>query len=351
MRTSAYESYTCEYRGGGRLSAEERRKALSPLLSRLEEYDALRRRLETEGGRLSDLSQMAKLLQTAVKTHGRYGMVSAAPSKPDAMKSLIREVDPDIHFQVRRLDTGMPVYYLCRVWRDYWSEYGLVVEDLYESPGYPLTDPRFVKLMYASHESPHLRLSDFRVETARLLGAEPESETVDDLLYEAGRHVLQSAWHEDQRLGFMIADRLVIPRFRRAVELLYLCLSGELCDLRGAANEQLSAFFQAVYPHPPIRDLLAMLPKTDGNALNDLPKTAAGLYKRLSRAFKAFMEREIRWGFGEGRMVPVWKVLYANISRPDAVFPLLADSVVVRDAAKTLDKAAAGVLTEILSKE
>ena len=43
---------------------------------------------------------------------------------------------------VRQLDSRMPVYFLCRLRKDYWSEYSLIVEDLYRSPGYPLTDER-----------------------------------------------------------------------------------------------------------------------------------------------------------------------------------------------------------------
>jgi len=329
----------------------EIRGALSPLIGQIRKYDALRLTLEREGGRVSDLGSIAGVLNTPLTIQSRFGAKEVQLTEQVELREAIRGVDFDVHLDVRQLPTHLPVYYLCRVRRDYWGEYSLIVEDLYMSPGYPMTDQRFIKLMSAGHEVYFLRLSPFREGVAGMAKVEDETAagTVDTILYGLGRHVFQAAWHDDQRMGVLAGTHLGLPRFRQAIDLLYLCLSGELCELRGAVNDRMLRFFEEVYPHPPIRALLEMLTRLDGGMINDLPQRSRGLYKRLQKSFKGFLAAEVTWGPRRLRM-PLWKLLCGNFSRLPLVATTLGENRQLASASAALEKAAEEVIGELLAE-
>jgi hypothetical protein len=324
---------------------------LRSLMDHLREYDTRRVRLEREGGRVSDLRIISNLLNSSVPVNSRFGIRKVTLTNPGSLRNVVRDIDFDLHMDVRQRHNQMPVYYLCRVRRDYWGEYSLVVEDLYMSPGYPLTDRRFVKLMETGHEVYYLRLSQFReraADMARENGSAPKWK-VDDILYDLGRHVFQAAWHEDQRLAVMAATQLGLPRFHHAIELLYLCLSGELCELRNAVNESMFRFFEEIYPQPAIRAFLEVLSDLDGGMLNDLPQRAGNLYGRLSRAFSRFIGTEVIWGH-RNLQIPLWKILYGNFSRFDlAEKRLMGDKELVA-AALRLETESQAVINQMLKQ-
>ena len=212
---------------------------LSPLILRLGCYDDLRQQLEQKGGSLTTLENMTLLLNEPIHIKSYWGESKAALSDQKGLRELIREVSYDVRLDIRRLDHGLPVYYLFRQDTDYWSEYSLIVQDLYLSPGFPMIDERFVKFMYVGHEEYALRLAQFREPLRKMVTAAESGDayTLDKILYKLGRHVFQAAWHDDQRPGFLTAQHFNLLHFKQAIELLYLCLSGELCELRGAVDD------------------------------------------------------------------------------------------------------------------
>jgi len=243
----------------------------------------------------------------------------------------------------------MPVFYICRIRRDHWSEYSLIVEDLYMSPGYSIVDDRFVKLMSAGHENYFLRLSQFRrqLQKHNRTRKETGSQKIDDFLYELGRYVLQAAWHEDQRLGFLVADLLRLPEFFQAVELLYLCLSAELCELRGAVNSNLRLFFEKIYPQPAILAFLDILTDLEGDMLNTLPLHAIRLYSNLSIAFSKFLATEVSWSTQKSK-TPLWKILYANFSRLETVARDLTGDKRLSKAGRKLENQSRGIINSVI---
>jgi hypothetical protein len=247
---------------------------------------------------------------------------------------------------VRQLATRLPVYYLCRLVRRYRSHYDLVLEDLYMSPGYPLPDERFVNLMRRGHELYHLRLSPFRQKAEQILGKK-KANHVDELLGEVGNHIFQAAWHDDQRLGVMVAQHLKLPAFLQAIEVLYLCLSGELCEIRTAATEQVLLFFEAAYPQPAIHQFLKLLLSLEGGALTGLTQQALELYGQLSQAFNRFLTGKIRWGFRQ-ETVSLQKLVFGNFSRLDQLAARIKDSPEVREAAEILESAAQDVVAALV---
>jgi len=342
-------------------------KTLRPLILHLERYDALRLELEQEGGRVADLKRITELLSTSIRLEGRRGPFEVELTKPAGIRSFLYDVGyNDLHLQVRRRSSSLPVYYLCRVRRDYWSDYSLVLEDFYRSEGYPVQDARFVKLMVHGKETYHLSVAPFRPGTRALFEqggrtmaerfydiwyedvGTTERERVDRLLYDVGRHVLLAAWHEDQQIGVLAAAHFGLPRFRQAIELLYLCLSGDLCELRGLLTEPMHAFFGEVYDQPALYGFLRGLSALDGQTLNELAEERARqLYRQLMQAFKRFLDVDVPVGQRE-RRTPLYKLLFSNLTRLELVAMDLRTHPAVGEAAAALEASAQRIIEAIV---
>ena len=168
---------------------KEIRPSLRDLIGRLDEYDNLRLELELHGGRIGQLNALTRLLREPlnVLVNGQSREVRLVDQA--SLRSAITSLDSDLHLQIRLKPSHMPAYYLCRTKTDYWAEYSLIVEDYYQSPGYPLTDSRFGRLMRAGHEQDFLRLSRFRESVAMLLsldGGSADDYAVDEKLHLLG---------------------------------------------------------------------------------------------------------------------------------------------------------------------
>ena len=97
------------------------------------------------------------------------------------------------------------------------------------SPGYPMIDQRFARLMQENGRERHfIRLSPFRrlVESSWPRDKNGSRLQVDRFLYGLGRKIFHSAWHEDQRMAVAVAATLQLPNFKDCIEFLYLILGG-----------------------------------------------------------------------------------------------------------------------------
>ncbi len=340
--SSSDECYT------GYTSRIDHKNDLKPLIERLRQYDALRGRLQTEGGTKRDLARITRLLTTPIHLSEPHHDATAALNDPVALRRILARIGYyNVHLDVRQLDGGMPVYYLCRTVTDYWSEYSSVVEDLYVSPGYPMSDPRFVRLMYHGHETYFIRLSTFRGNLRDLLKVDERA--LDGFLIDLASYVFQAAWHEDQLAGVLVAQHLNLPCFQQALELLYLCLSGELCEIRSVVNQQVLEFFEVVYPQPAIYAFLQLLTTLDGAALNELPQEAIKLYGKLSRAFNRFLELEVAWGY-QHLNVPLYKLVFGNFARLDSIGKALAADRCITEAGERLEVEAQAIIDRTVER-
>jgi hypothetical protein len=337
-----------DYDGYGWRS-EDPGPGLTELIERLTAYDALRHRLETESGSISRLTELGNLLKAPFCIGVRDQPVALCD--PSAVSRSLKRHSWNLHLEVRLRPTRLPIYYLCRTRSDYWSEYSLIVEDYYQSPGYPLADERFVKLMDASHETHYLRLSQFRkgLSVRAFENPKKHGQAVDARLYSLGRHVFQSAWHQDQQVGVLASRHLALPTFFQAVELLYLCLSCDLCELRGAIDADMLAFFKTIYPQPAILNFLVDLPTIEGRFLNELPRRATRLFTLLSRSFSTFLSTLVPWG-PDKISQPLWKLLYAHIGRLERVAWALNRNKVMIRARTALENQAGSIIDTGLSR-
>jgi len=348
QRSANYaNSGSLRYSADGLCSMQE---YLFPLITQLRAYDEARLKLETRGGDISDIKRTTSTLNDAIKINDQWGGSSCTLSDQRSVSSALSRAGLyDVHLQVRKRGTGMPVYYLCRTRQDYFSEYSLIVEDLYLSKGYPMVDERFVRLMNYGHESAFLRLSPFRGDVILKMADNKGkySFDVDDALYHVGRHVFQAAWHDDQRPGMQTSLHFDLPCFQQAIELLYLSLSGDLCEIRNALDERLLLFFENVYPQPSIRTFLGSLNELNGTAINELPRSALKQYVRLSGAFSSFLNTEVPWGREQIR-IPLYKLIFANFSRLAMLASQLKDDRSTRDAAHSLEKESQQIIEDLL---
>jgi hypothetical protein len=317
----------------------------------LKDYEKMRVQLETQGGGVQLLEQLTLLLNKPIKIQTRWGESTACLANQKALREMIRDVGRyEVHLDIRKLDYGLPVYYLFRKNEDHWYDYSLIVEDLYQSPGFPLIDERFVKMMRMGHEEYALRLSQFRpaLIEAYAKTAKNDERWCDHILYQAGRYVFQAAWHDDQRPGFLTANAFDLIKFRQALELLYLCLSGELCELRSAVDDELLLFFDKVYQQLTIRQFMQKLIKLEGSEINDIPQTTLSLYGKLSQAFNRFLGTEVPWGI-HNRTSPLFKLVFANINRLSMVSEKVKEKKSVSDAATQLERTAGDIIDCILA--
>ena len=327
------------------------REVLEPLVRQIRCYDEIQNKLRTQGGRVFELNRITEILCKKLSIEADFRTYEVSLADRQSLRHMLGEIgNGDVFLDVRLVGDVWPVYYLCRTLRDFWSEYGLVVEDLHVSPSYPTADPRFIKLMQFGHEKFFLRISHLR-SAARTIAERENGATeseVDSILYDVGRHVLQAAWHEDQRLGVLVARHFGIEHFQNAIELLYLALSGELCDLRREVNDKMLRFFETAYPQPAIQSFLRMLPDLTGEELNKIPETALRLYLRLSKAFGGFLRTEVSWKRNQTR-VPLYKLVFGNFTRLDLIAKRLQNKPSVLEAVAELANESRRTIESLLS--
>ena len=322
-----------------RLTPEETRQAVEPLVERLDGVQQVLRKLKTIGGYIADLNKVTALLRHPIVLNTPSGSQTISLINPEGVSRVLKQVNWDLKLQVRQLPNRMPAYYIGRTRQDWWAEYSLVVEDIYQSPDFPVQDERFYRLMHAGHEMYYLRVAQFREAAAEYMALKhPDNPmTTDHLLYSAGRNVFQHAWHEDQRLAFLVARNFGLEDFKRAIELLYLCLGADLCELRSAVTPVMLGFFETVYPQPAIRRALAEICAMDGQQLNHLPRLAIQVYQKLSKAFGGFLKTELAWG-DTNKELPLWNLIYANLGRLETISPRLMNTTSVGQACFNLEE-------------
>ncbi len=249
----------------------------------------------------------------------------------------------------------MATFYLYRKHSDYSDNFPMVIEDIYASPDYMSGEPRFLKLMDYGKEVFSIRLSQFRCATENMLSNSseqtPTSREVDRLLLKVGRNIFQSAWHDDQNLGMAMSDLpgFRISHFREAAELLYLTLTADLCDLRGAVDEDIRRFFHEVYPHKPIYSFITQTLDQDGNQLMLLPKRTKNLKQLLAKAFLNYLQTPVSWAEG-GREEPLFKRVLGNYFRLDMVADNIVQSEQLCKRRDRLEKVSQHVIESILLK-
>jgi len=353
FKSNTYEGYFCQNWNYSprKLSRKKFNLAIEPFVKQLFKYDRLRKQIEDIGGTLNLPVMIINTLNEEFSVKGLRHSHKIALTHQESIRSMLLDLGEfECKLQVRKLNTGMPVYYFCLTEMDYRLTYSLILEDIYQSSEYPIFDERFVKIMHLGHEVYFLRLSMFRQKTLTMLDKEQtesaQAKQVDEILGKVGRHIFQAAWHEDQFVGMAAANHFELAWFRWAIELLYLCLSGELCDLRRIINKDVQQFFVEVYPQPPISNFLSLLNQLDGEALSRVPQIALKLYPKLSRDFGSFLRVDLPWGKSK-IPTPLFKLLFGNFWRLDMICNEIGQNEELRQAGQLLEKQSQEVIQKL----
>jgi len=323
--------------------------ALAPLIRHIKTVDTLRLKFQKEGGKLSDLDRFFKLLSAQITIPGRNNQNNVSLTDRRSLQWALDDISWELHIQVRQLPNGFPVFYISRTKYDYFLEYELVVEELYRSPDYEIYDERFVKLMaFNGHEVNYLRLAQFNTKTEEMIKERNLNVETDELLYTVGKNVFENCWHEDQQIAFLCAEYFPhLNRFRCAIELLYLCLASELCELRRSVDRNMLLFFQHIYPQDSIRRFLRHIVNLRGSELSDIPIKARPLFVRLSESFNEFLSTEVIYGNRKVK-VPLYKVIFGNITRMKTISERLAGNKAIISGAKKLDGQSYIIIKEVI---
>jgi hypothetical protein len=291
------------------------------LLEQIKALDAKRQKVEGELWDTADLMDITKLLEYEIpaKINGKPRCARLQDQKE--LQGIISLL-PGYHLDIRRGENGLPLYLLCRIHWDYWSGYGTIVEEIHRSPGYRIFDPRFHRLIFNRKEVNVLNLAPFRAGIADLVDqtAPDPGAHVDEALFNLAKLVFRAAWHEDQSLGIYTAECLDIMYFREAIELLYLCLSGDLCRLRNHPQDVCLSYLREKHDNPYLHQFIEHIASLSGPGLGYLPQQAMKLFSALSSSFNKFINTPVVWGVNS-QDVPLYKVLFANYTRLRQIAP------------------------------
>jgi len=253
---------------------------------------------------------------------------SRQPPTPQELGDI---AESDLNFVFRLRHLGERVTSDARVW-------GAFVQEMY--------DPQVIRRLY-------IRMFIALVESV-ITTLKDETLKVKARLSVAEQAILAGTKYELTDQGKAVERPFFAPIQRELfacpllIELLYLCLSVELCELRSEVKEPMIRFFKEIYPQPAISSFLVKLTRLDGGILNDLPQRAGELYKRLLQAFGRFLEIEVCWGSRKQQM-PVWKLLYGNYYRLDLVGKSLKRDKQLIQATLCLEAEAQAVIKGLLA--
>ncbi|MBN2506297.1 MAG: hypothetical protein JXQ71_06350 [Verrucomicrobia bacterium] len=277
-------------------SRDELRCGLAPLLRQLRRVDDAVAKLAGGEGRVDDLVQLQRILTERFPV-GEPTCTTVTLAQPEPLREQLRLLSRDLHLEIHAVDGQYPCYLLCRV-AARWDAPDIILEELHVSSGRVsfFHDRRFAMLMRHGRSRTFLRLARWRRASKTLLGGvwrqRPDDRDCDDLLAAVARLVLASAWYEDQRLPFAVADAFGLTHFRSALELVAFILGSNLYQVAAGIREwqeELVGFFQQVYPNVPLAALLHNLSRHGAVNPAQLETAARGVFVELNRLFSAFL--------------------------------------------------------------
>lgn len=297
---------------------EQTISTLQPLKIHLKKYDTLLNTILNENVSMMHLKQLTDLLNTPIKLQGQTKTFSLA--NPKEIDWILYDAGVgDVMLDIRRGDFNFPNYYLCEADRSYSKNYGIVIKEFYKSPNYQIPDPRFVQLMHNGHEMPFVRMSNFRDKVKKFYSDENKNDRhkkTDKLLEKIGESFLQTAWHEDQEVGWIVSELFQLSKFREVMELFYFNLGTDFSLLRNEITPDVTRFFEEIYPQPALLTMFKYIDELNAYALKEIEQETRFYYGRMNQLFSELLQIPLQWGEKKVlQNVPFYKILFANISR------------------------------------
>lgn len=340
-----YGVYESKYRYRNQIGREH----LQPLINTMREYDDQRLRIMKEGGSFDDLEQLADLLQKELFV-GSEELKFSLQNQSSVRHFLERFDDvAKLKLDIRQNSIGLPQYYLCRVTSDYRSTYNSVIEDLYISPDFYFHDGRLIKLPHWNHPCIFLRLSPFR-DDIRALCKELKKEdyNLDHEMAKLGSQILEFAWNEDQNIAVYFSDNFGLPAFRMVIELVYMVLTADLCELRANWDILWLKFFEKVYPQMAIHTFLGNLQKANDLPTLEIENRAKKSYSKLLKAFNHLLTLNLKFEVNRPS-IPLYKLVFANIFRLHMIQHEIAGNSEIQQSIQTLESLSLECIQDVIT--
>jgi len=269
---------------------------LSPLVSHMQHVDDITTRIQRGNGCVRDLVDLEKTLTEQFSIPG-LNHKPVCLVQPVELRSALSYLSRGLHLEVHAVDQ-YPCYLLCRISTN-WGSPDTVLDELYVSTQHDFfPDGRFTTLLRAGQSRTFLRLSSFRQKLLENLtrewGESPDEHECDEVLETVAKLVLASAWYEDQRLPFVVADIFNLKGFRSATELATFILGSDLCAVAASLQERgedVISFFRQVYENVPLADVLEALGRRGAVNTMNVETAARQAFASLNEAFSAFVSR------------------------------------------------------------
>ena len=294
-------------------SHSEKVKILKQLIDQIKEIDKAKDEILNNSISLKKLGLMSKLLRKNIRFER-----TDLDTKYDLMDK--NGIEKRLHFDglynfrldVRRGDMFFPKYYLCDAEESWYNVYGIITNDYYLSPDYDFADKRFARLMIYGHEMPFIRMSQFKEATMKMFKGDHDqvSDKAEKLLEEIGNHIMQYAWHEDQLIGWLISEKLNLPGFKEAMEVIYFNLGADFSDTRNHVSQDIYNFFTIVYEQDSLKALFKKIESLSGDEFRSLELISRHWYNELNAAFSVFLRHEVPWGILKGAKYPCTRLYF-----------------------------------------
>lgn len=322
-----YEDYYYTSSSHRSLSYSEKKKVLEHLITQLNRADQLKSDLYYNTISLEKLRNMKAVLEEKITLENHYEKATFSLSERLELNRAFSRIglwDLSIHLQ--RDKHNFPSYLLCESVENYFGNYGIVLADFYRSPQYEIPDERFVSLMNMGHEKLYMRMSIFRedIESRK----EAANLDVDRLLKNLGEDFFSGAWHEDQIVTFILADRMEVQALKEATEDIYSILSLDLSAIRNSYTSDVKWFFAKVFPRKSLGMLFNKIEKANASDFKYLEQRARHWYKELGAHFSSFLSTKVEY---RNCTLPVYKLIFANIFRLELIAEVLNKQASLKD--------------------
>lgn len=299
---------------------EEQQELLEPLIRQLELYESVKREIMQFKVSVNKLRELSGVLREKKSMDG----MKFSLHETESIKTALHHNNLwDVQLDVRRGHMQLPKYLLCDQQRNwYGNNYGVITAEFFKSADYQLPDPRFIKLMNHSHEEYNINMAGFRekVQSEFFNGKRKGgSKKTGQLLTDIGENFLQTTWHEDQVIAWMLSKHFDLPKFKEVMELLYFILGSDLCAVRQQVNNNVKGFFEKIYVQPSLLIFLENIEISEGSEFQSLETRARNWYRTISKTLNSLLQCNITWGMFDEIKIPLYKVVFANIYRLEMV--------------------------------
>jgi hypothetical protein len=320
---------------------------LEPLISHLKKVDQHRFDLYNKSISLNKLRAYKSLMAEPVALSAGCDSVQFSLLEHTKFERLVSSLGLwDIQLQVRRCKFTFPKYLICETTDNYDSGYGLVLAEYFRSFDYGIEDERFIRLMSGGHEKYYIMMEPFREKLSS--GSRFSSSQIETVLKAAGENYLQTAWHDDQMVSFLVADHLKIQVLKEAIEILYLVLGADLSSLRGNYTPEMKSFFSDVFPRKSIGLMLEKTENLTAKEFQNIEEKARFWYSELNSCFASFLSTKIEF---KGCRMPAYKLIFANIFRLNLVSNAILRNPEIKAAIKIIKSTSYAALKDLLSNK